>query len=219
MPPRPAEATDGIPAGIVVTGAAVSGAAVAQLCAANRTGVLAAGTSPAQLGGTDKPPIEDAWPTPANTGAAPTPAAPPTPPPAPTGSTIPARSAKPPSAPSAASAGKAVRRPPPAIPIRSELADAQLPTWMFAKLASGLLSGELPSVCARLSRMSPSPVGCAAACAAAGDAPASELSPDKGVEAAATWLAASVSPYEPALVPRRFTNCWWMAWAWALAVW
>jgi hypothetical protein len=61
-----------MPAGTVVTGA-VCGAALVQPALAKAAGaVLTAGTPPAaQLGGTDNPPIEDAWPTLANTGAPP----------------------------------------------------------------------------------------------------------------------------------------------------
>ena len=42
----------------------VDGAGVVQLCEANVTGVLAVGTPapPAQLGGTDRAPMDDPWP-------------------------------------------------------------------------------------------------------------------------------------------------------------
>jgi len=55
---------------MVVTGG-VCGAALVQPAPVNVTGLeLAAGTpAAAQLGGTDNPPSEDAWPTPAKTGA------------------------------------------------------------------------------------------------------------------------------------------------------
>jgi hypothetical protein len=66
-----------MPAGTVVTGA-VCGAPLVQPALPKAAGVvLTAGTPlPAQLGGTDNPPIEDAWPTLANTGAPPNPAEP-----------------------------------------------------------------------------------------------------------------------------------------------
>ncbi len=60
-PERPAEATDGTPAGIVVTGGEC-GAGLVQPAPVSVTGVeVAAGTpAAAQLGGTDNPPSEDA---------------------------------------------------------------------------------------------------------------------------------------------------------------
>src|ERR1700761_1725949 len=103
----------------------VVGAAVVQLCEANVTGVLAAGmpAPAAQAGGTDIAPMDDAPPTPANTGAAPIPPTPPTAPPtAAAGPTSPTRPApKPPmSADAVDGPASAVSRPPPPIPIKSE---------------------------------------------------------------------------------------------------
>src|SRR5579875_3057262 len=192
-----------MPAGMVVTVPAW-GAAVVQFWAANVTGVLAPGTPAAQLGGTDRPPTAEAWPTPASTAGAPP--RPPTPPAA-AGETAPSRPAATPPMSAAASSGSAVRRPPPPMPIRSDAADAQFPTWMLPRLAMLLLNGfdDEPSMLARFSNMSPSPVDCVGAADAADDAPNSDPIPCSGVEAAATRLAASVSPYEPALVPSRLT--------------
>src|SRR6201996_3288747 len=127
-PPRPPLATAGIPAMPGPT-PPVLGAAVVQLCDANVTGVLAAGipAPPAQLGGTDSGPIDDPEPAAANTGAAPIPPAPPT---APAGPTSPARPIpRPPrSAEAVEGAASAVSRPPPPIPIKSDSAEAKLPT-------------------------------------------------------------------------------------------
>src|SRR5690349_6429720 len=114
---------------------AVVGAPVPNVCEANVTGALvAAGTPapPAQLGGTDSGPIEDPAPAEASTGAAPI-APPPTPA---AGATLPASAEpRPPmSAPSVDGPLSAVSRPPPPRPMRSEPADAQLPTWMLPKL-------------------------------------------------------------------------------------
>ena len=65
-----------MPAGIVVTGG-VCAAALVQPAPVNVTGLESAAATPAaaQLGGTDNPPSEDAWPTPATTGAELAPAA------------------------------------------------------------------------------------------------------------------------------------------------
>src|ERR1700758_5461132 len=105
----------------------VDGAGVVQLCDANVTGVLAAGTPapPAQAGGTDIGPIDDPVPAAANTGAAPIPPAPPTAPTAPTGPTSPTRPApKPPrSALAVEGPASADSRPPPPIPIKSDSAE------------------------------------------------------------------------------------------------
>src|ERR1700737_648522 len=131
-PPRPPLATAGMPAtpGRI---RAVVGAAVVQLCDANVTGVLAAGipAPPAQLGGTDRGPIDAPWPAAANTGTAPTP------PTAAAGLTSPAKALpRPPrSAEAVEGPASAVIRPPPPIPIKSDSAEAKFPTsssgtWM-----------------------------------------------------------------------------------------
>src|ERR1700743_3683681 len=134
-PPRPPLATAGMPAmpGPIPP---VLGAAVVQLCEANVTGVLAPGTPApaAQLGATDIAPIDEPLPAAANTGAAPMP---PTPPTAAAGPTSPTRPA--PNPPMSALAvdgpASALSRPPPPIPIKSDSAEAKLPTsssgtWM-----------------------------------------------------------------------------------------
>src|SRR6185437_7252306 len=76
-PPRCVDATDGAPAGSVLTCPACA-EGPAQLAAgiAVGAGLTAAGAPAAHVGGTDMAPIDEAWPTPAVTGIAPRPAAP-----------------------------------------------------------------------------------------------------------------------------------------------
>src|ERR1700744_1832570 len=192
-PPRPPLATAGIPAmpGPIPP---VLGAAVVQLCDANVTGVLAAGTPapPAQLGGTDSGPIDAPGPAAANTGAAPMP---PTPPTAPTGPTSPARPApKPPrSALAVEGPASADSRPPPPIPIRSDSAEVKLPTsssgtWIRLLFKPpGRMPNPVPRNDVRLLMRSVMGVSDCALDAAL-DAPL-----DSEFAAAAAWLADSVS--------------------------
>src|SRR6201984_1045410 len=80
-------------------------------------------TVPAQLGGTDNLPTMVAWPTPAAIGIAPMPAMPAMPPTGATaGAVVPGGSA-----PAAASPTVVSSRPPPAMPSRSDPAEAQFP--------------------------------------------------------------------------------------------
>src|ERR1700722_1337492 len=76
-PRRPPLASAGMPAMVPGVPVDTPPGAVAQLCDASVTGVLAAGipAPPAQLGGTDSWPIDDPPPAAAKTGAAPIPPA------------------------------------------------------------------------------------------------------------------------------------------------
>src|SRR5277367_481670 len=162
------------------------GAPVAQLCDASVTGVLAAGipAPPAQAGGTDIGPMDDPVPAAAKTGAAPIPPAP-----SPAGPTSEARADPRPPVMSEAVAGPAseVSRPPPPRPIKSDSAEAKLPTsfspMLLWKAPDGPKGPVLPrkAVSLLMALMSPPP---GAALDAAPDAPDSELA------AVPAWLAA-----------------------------
>src|SRR5690349_12012233 len=111
------------------------GAPAPNVCDASVTGAPpAAGipAPPAQLGGTERGPIDDPAPAEARIGAAPIAPAPPMP----AGATLPARAVpRPPmSADAVAGPDIAVSRPPPPRPMRSEPADAQLPMLMLTRL-------------------------------------------------------------------------------------
>src|SRR5437660_1371975 len=168
---------------MVVTGV-LFGAAVVQPEPANVAGTAPelGATCPAQLGGTDNRPTEDACPTTADTGAAPTLAGP-------AGSTAPVRAAapKPPGAPApAADASAPVSAPgarKPELPSwsRSDAPEPKLPTCR-ATATAPLLSA------LGTSPYEPFPVK-----------KPSRLDPDEPV---AAELAASVALYELALAPR-----------------
>jgi hypothetical protein len=146
-------------------------------------GLAAAGPAPAaQLGGTDKPPAEAAWPRPPNIGIPPKPAEP-------AGATAPVGTV--PSKPSATPAAlpamsppslAAGRIPPCAISSRSDVAEPKFPDPMLKRLA-------------RL------PPGGSAAAALAAELRRPDIPPDKG-EPVATELVDSVAAYEPALAPK-----------------
>src|ERR1700741_14742 len=118
--------------GTIVPGPACGAAPVQPTVSTGNALVAATGvTVPAQLGGTDNLPTMVAWPTPAAIGIAPRPPTPAMPPIGATaGAVVRARSA-----PAAASPTDVSSRPPPAIPSRSEAAEAQFPVPMLKRLA------------------------------------------------------------------------------------
>src|SRR5271154_6501701 len=166
----------------------VDGAGGVQLCGANVPGVLAVGTPaapPAQLGGTDSGPMDDPEPAAANTGAAPRPPTPPrpaAPPMAAPGPTSPAKAVpRPPkSAEAVEGPASAVIKPPPPIPIKSDSADAKLPTSSIPTEPKLLDKGEPVSKAVRAEMAPVIVVG--AALDAADDAP-------DDAEFAAAWAA------------------------------
>src|SRR5882757_5196568 len=169
------------------------GAPALKVCEASVTGALAAGmpAPPAQLGGTERAPIDDPPPAAASTGAAPIAPMPPMPAP---GATFPARAEpRPPmSEPAVAGPANAVSRPPPPRPMRSEPADAQLPTWTLVRLPMLLPKNEpLSALLTPLMKLARLSIGLVAAVPAADEAP--DVAFDKEFAAAPAWLAASVS--------------------------